>query len=84
MTNQEKIEALEEIAFETGGEIHTDYSGRCMYGKLCYGISVEGGGLDVVEAAGAKGIRGAKMDNLGRGTIVYWPSIQGKAGKYDE
>lgn len=76
-TLEAKIEAVHDVADEIGGKVRTDYSGRGMYGKTCYGITCDNED-ECIEAAGAKGLRGARTDNMGRGTIVYWPSIKGK------
>lgn len=74
MTLQEQIEAIKETAAVTGGKVDTEYSGRSMYGKTCYAVS--GSDDDViVEEAASRGLRGARRDQLGRGYIVYWPSI---------
>ena len=77
-----KIEDIEdvlaEIAQEVGGDVRDDYSGRMMYGKTCYGIDCNNY-IACLEAAGAKGLTGAKVDNMGLGWIVYWPQYSKKA-----
>ena len=79
----ELVEAIEEAADEVSGSIREDYSGRGMYGKTCYGIVVDGSGTEVIEAAAALGVRGARTDNMGKGTIVYWPHVKGQAETED-
>jgi hypothetical protein len=78
MTTQEKIEVVQDLADEFDGRVHESYSGRGMYGRTCYGVSVDGNATDVIEEAAARGLRGACTDNLGLGTIIYWPSVPGK------
>ncbi len=75
-TPPEDLESLlAEIAAEAGGTVYRDYSGRGMFGATCVGI--EGDHLAaVLEAAGARGLRGACHDQLGKGWIVYWPHLQ--------
>ncbi len=70
------IEIIEDVADEIGGTVRSTYSGRGMYGKTCYGIDCD----DItscIELAAAKGLKGAKTDNMGKGYIVYWPSVNG-------
>jgi hypothetical protein len=71
---ENKIEKLEEIADEIGGDVCSDYSGRGMFGRTCYGITCENAN-ECLEVAGSKGIRGGKIDNMGKRYIVYWPDI---------
>lgn len=66
--------------------IRTDYSGRGMYGKECFGIVVDTIGeafafahaLGVNDEEGKVGnwIGDAQQDSMGLSTIVYWPSVQ--------
>lgn len=75
MKKNEAIEALRDIADDTGGDFREDYSGRGMYGEECVGI-VTDTPMHVIEEAAEKGIRGAKQDSMGKRTIVYWPSLK--------
>lgn len=74
MTNSQK---LEEIAENLGCDFRESYSGRGMYGKSCVGIDVDSYNEmeGVIEKALEHGIKGAKTDSMGKGYIVYWPSI---------
>ena len=55
-------------------EVYYGYSGRCMFGKKCIGISCDRCDVNnVIAEAGAAGIKGARTDSLGKGSIVYWP-----------
>jgi hypothetical protein len=70
----EHIEVLKDIARERGDTFRDDYAGRGMFDKRCVGI-VTDEPLKVVEDAAEEGIRGAKMDGMGKQTIVYWPKL---------
>lgn len=65
----EKLKSLEERGY---GDVYREYSGRGMFGATCIGF-VTGNASDVIAEAG---VRGAKTDNLGTRTIVYWPNIK--------
>lgn len=67
------IELLESISdgFENRS-LREDYSGRGMYGKTCLGIVCENP-IHIIEEAAQRGLLGAKMDSMGRDSIVYWP-----------
>ncbi len=73
-TTKQKIEALESVAKEIGGEIRLDYSGRSMFGETCVGIVCEDY-AGCIEAAADAGIFNTKIDSMGQDYIVYWPSI---------
>lgn len=66
--------ALRELAEDSGGRFYPDYSGRFMFGKTCVGI-VTSDPQRVEEEAVMMGIRGARRDDMGLKTIVYWPNI---------
>lgn len=82
---RDELEILNELAHEFGGERERaprTYSGRGMYGVRCMGITTDNpDGL--VEEAAARGLRGARRDNMGLSTIVYWPRIEAPVG-YDD
>lgn len=63
---------------EDGWAFRARYSGRCMYGRCCPGITCPRGHVQAVTAAVRKaGIRGhASTDNMGLDMIVYWPGIE--------
>lgn len=75
MTRKERVAAVHEIAVEVGGEVYDGYSGRGMFGKPCLGISCNDAN-ECLEVAGSHGLKGGQTDQLGRGYIVYWPSIR--------
>lgn len=77
MTRAQKIAAVEATANAVGGTVRTSYSGRCMFGRTCYGI-VCNFAETCIEEAFSRGLRGAKKDSMGLQAIVYWPSIEGE------
>ena len=62
------------------------YSGRGMYGRQCWSITTEGGqspiklladvivGCEDLDQA-AELLRRATTDDMGRNTVIYWPTI---------
>jgi hypothetical protein len=78
MTNEEKIEALKEIADWNGWNFRDDYSGRGMYGSMCAAISGDSA-TNIIEAAAERGIKGASQDSMGLGAVVYWQGIKTNA-----
>ena len=72
-----ELAALEETAKAVEGQVHSDYSGRSMYGRLCYSIYCDSD-IACIEEAASRGLKGAKVDNMGRGFVVYWPSLTGQ------
>jgi hypothetical protein len=82
MTQEELIEAVYETAWVTSGRVVPDYSGRHMYGKLCYGVV---GNRDTIQnSAGHRGLPAGIVDDMGMDSIVYWPSIKGKSSEEEE
>lgn len=76
MDQREKVEAVRKTASEIDGRVESKYSGRGMFGKTCYGIVCDDR-IQCIETAAANGLKGAKVDQLGKGYIVYWPDISG-------
>ena len=70
----DQIESLQFVADEVEGELTSTYSGRGMFGKICYGIICDNH-IETIEEAAINGITGAKFDQLGLGFIVYWPDL---------
>lgn len=77
LTNEEKVQVIEEIADENGDGFRRDYSGRGMFGSCCVGI-VTDDPMGTIEEAAARGVRGACQDRMGLNVIVYWPSVKTK------
>ena len=65
---------LEKIAAELGGEVRGDYSGRCMFGRRCYGITTPDPTACVM-LAGRFGLPRPSQDNMGLDFIIYWPDF---------
>ena len=66
---------FENIASEHDSEVYEGYSGRCMMGSQCWGITTndpEG----IIATARGMGIDGERQDSMGRSAIVYWPHIK--------
>lgn len=79
MDNSTKIEILKTVAAEIGAKWYGNagYCGRGMVGKHCAAIVCERGDEnDIVLAAATRHIKGARIDNLGMRSIVYWPSVE--------
>jgi hypothetical protein len=89
MTNERFIELLEEAGYN-----HRAYSGRGMFGEYCIGASTKSDAADMlsdilvyceitneerVEVAGI--FKNKRTDDLGMGTIVYFPSMKWKDEK---
>ena len=97
MIDREDIEIFESIAEHAGIELH-GYSGRGMYGRECYAISVQEGTVCEMVADLLDGccadlgdcevlatfLRNAREDSLGRGSIVYFPSAAWQENEEDD
>ena len=80
MTVMTKAAKLKLLA-EQNDWSYQEYSGRGMYGAYCAAISGDSA-TSIIEAAAAEGITGARTDQLGKGAIVFWPSVQIKEGRF--
>ena len=85
MTAEITADALADIIENAGLDLRRDYSGRSMNGKQCIGAVTDDLLLTamsyIVECCedceqAARLLRTARTDNLGRGTIIYWPRVQ--------
>lgn len=75
LSHEEILEMLESIAQEVDGEVRDNYSGRGMYGATCYAITTDDY-IGCLEAAGAAGLNGASVDNMGKGYVIYWRHLK--------
>lgn len=75
----DEIEQLKALAKDNEGWCFRWYSGRGMFGAECASIYCDRA-MPVIEAAVALGVTGARTDSMGRGAVVYWPSIKRPAG----
>ena len=73
-TPQKNIDVIQALADAGLGRLHREYSGRGMCGSTCMGLSTQSPQA-CIDAAARKGVRGARTDALGKGSIVYWPSV---------
>lgn len=78
------IEVLKEVCDELGIK-YRSYSGRGMFGKECFAITVDGSGLsevaDIAHECGRRNedpyhFSNIQSDSLGLGTVIYWPNIE--------
>lgn len=58
-------------------DLHTNYSGRGMFGKTCYGLS--GNEHEIVRAMERENLPEGNRDQLGLGVIIYWKSVEGES-----
>lgn len=81
MDNEEKIEVIENVLQAIGEDARIDsaYSGRGMYGEICFALRVPNSSEAhrAIEQASQRGLNGARTDSMGRGIVVYWPSVKG-------
>lgn len=82
LTNQEKIQIIEQLADEYGCDgmdsLREAYSGRGMFGRKCYGV-VTDQSEKLIESAAEMGLTGVNTDSMGLDVIVYWPQVNGVA-----
>jgi hypothetical protein len=84
MDNERFIELLEEAGYS-----HRAYSGRGMFGEYCIGASTKGDAAGILsdilthceitneeQVEVAKIFKNKRTDDLGRGTIVYFPAMK--------
>jgi hypothetical protein len=57
--------------------LHTDYSGRGMFGATCWAIYCD----DANDVICDVGLKGARTDSMGKGSVVYWPNVTGPLPK---
>lgn len=83
--HEEQVEILEDLASSYRGELRRAYSGRCMYGKTCFGVVVAPNQVDAVFfKAQQQGLGSGKLDDMGMNTIVYFPHVTGEAQENPE
>ena len=78
LTLDEKKYIAECLAQQYGRDdesLLTEYSGRGMYGKTCYGIITDSP-AELIEDAESQGLTGALTDSMGISTIVYWQHVK--------
>ena len=86
---------LYELADAVEGRTYSNYGGRGMYGQLCAGIVIESDGdllglgaaiAELVEDSDLKAtlLNGSRLDSMGLGTIVYWPTVSCPDGQDED
>lgn len=76
MNEREMKDAKRKIALaivDDDRSLRTDYSGRGMFGRTCWGVTCN----DPNDVIAEVGLKGAQTDNMGTSTIVYWPRVTG-------
>lgn len=83
-------QAIKQFAEENNYSFREGYSGRGMYGKECVGVRIDGvdptsvamdlllwitDNYDVDTHDAIRALQNVRTDDMGRGTIVYWPDI---------
>ncbi len=78
-----QLDDFSSLAFNIGGEIYEDYSGRGMFGKACMGITVDELenslfrlGKQSSDYEFSKELENFRTDNMGKSFIIYFPQIQ--------
>ena len=79
---------LTQIAKKVDGTVRSDYSGRFMFGRKCYGI-VTPDPIACIMLAGRFGLPRPSQDEMGRSAIIYWTdfdeaAVQPEAGPEPE
>ncbi len=81
-----QFDDFENLAWDIGGEVYENYSGRGMFGKTCLAITVdelenalfrlgrESG--DCSFSSFSDYLANFRTDNLGRSFIIYFPKLQ--------
>mgnify|MGYP003553650138 FL=1 len=78
--------------FDSSVTLHTDYSGRGMYGRKCFGVSGRGSSTTILMQLMSTLLSQAELtlvsfieelahyeinsDNLGYDTLIYWPDVE--------
>jgi hypothetical protein len=77
----EQFDALYDLANDNDFTVRS-YSGRGMMGKECLGITTNGSVFSIGLALGSSEVleyifasTGVREDSMGRGTVVYFPSL---------
>lgn len=78
-----QLDDFNNLAWDIGGEVCEDYSGRNMFGKTCLGIVVEELenslfrlGKESSDYEFSKELENFRTDSMGKSSIIYFPKIQ--------
>jgi hypothetical protein len=80
---EEQFDNLESCFHYADGEDIMSYSGRCMYGEQCLGVTFSGWAdafnfamlIGTCDEALVEMLSHPSYDSMGRGIVVYWPRI---------
>jgi hypothetical protein len=72
--HEDDVQTIREVALAVDGTVRAAYSGKGMYGRLCYGIVCENPNR-CLEEAGNRGLTHGLVDSMGLQSIVYWPHV---------
>lgn len=73
-TMTKTITKIKKVVKEVDGELVDNYSGRCMFGKTCYGV-IGNSIQDLFYASCQAKLPKPCIDNMGLSYIAYWPNI---------
>ena len=75
--NHEDLNQIQRLLEEHGYQVRMGYSGRCMFGKHCFGVVVESAGelFSIGQLLCDYEMRSPTIDQMGLGLIAYWPSL---------
>lgn len=81
LTTEQKIKVLHEVAGLIEGSVVKEYAGRGIYGRTCFGMESDDCQTAIEEAA-KRGVEGTARDSLGKGRVVYWPTVTKETAKF--
>ena len=75
--NREDLLNIQHLLEDHGYGVRLDYSGRCMFGKRCFGVVVESAAdlFSIGQLLYEYEMQSPTIDRMGLGIIAYWPSI---------
>ena len=73
-----EIEKVYELADELYGTVRSDYSGRGMYGEVCYGVVADVEYDEAIAQATRLDLPRPRIDSMGQNLIIYFPTIEGE------
>ena len=76
LDQQKAVTQIERLVSIHGGHIYSGgYSGRCMFGKKCYGVVTDDPDAIFTASKKVQALREVCRDQLGLSYIVYWPNV---------
>jgi len=67
--NANAKQKIVQASSKDGRHLREEYSGRGMFGKTCLAIDCD----DPNDVIAEVGVKNAKIDNMGKKWVVYWP-----------